>query len=190
LPLTSIAMGLLVINAAAFASVETSANRQQLIYGIVLTIAALALWAWYAIANARALDQRPATDALVWTGLTGLGTAAATVPIALAGWLFGWSEIPIRGLFNVDGMRLLFWGLVLCVVSSWLATWAWSIASQRLPVSLAGQLIVSETLFALVYGFLYEQRWPSLVEAIGSTLLIAGVILAIRAFAETPQPQQ
>jgi drug/metabolite transporter (DMT)-like permease len=182
LPLACIVAGLAVVNVDAFLTAGTPADRTRLMVGIALTVAALALWTWYAIANARAMQERPHVDAITWTGLTGLGTAAATLPIAVLGWLGGLSEMPMRGLWNADGMRLIAWGVILGFVSSWLATWAWSIASQRLPVSLTGQLIVSETLFALLYGFIYEQRWPTTPEWLGSTFLIAGVILAIRVF--------
>ena len=37
---------------------------------------------------------------------------------------------------------------------------AWWQASQRLSASLCGQLIVSETLFALVYSFVWDAAWP------------------------------
>jgi drug/metabolite transporter (DMT)-like permease len=186
LPLSLIGCGLAVINADAVLAAATPADRNRLLAGIALTLTALALWTWYALANARAMHARPHIDALTWTGLTGLGTAAATLPIAVVGWSGGLSALPALGLWTPDGTRLLIWGAILGVVSSWLATWAWSIASQRLPVSLTGQLIVSETLFALLYGFIYEHRWPSTPEWLGSGLLIGGVVLAVRAFAAQP----
>jgi hypothetical protein len=41
----------------------------------------------------------------------------------------------------------------------------WNAASRLLPLSLSGQLIVFETLFALLYGFLHDARWPLPLES-------------------------
>lgn len=67
-------------------------------------------------------------------------------------------------------------------LSSWAATWAWAIAARRLPVSLAAQLIVAETVFARVYGAIYQRRWPSGAESMGAGLLLMGVFVALRSF--------
>jgi drug/metabolite transporter (DMT)-like permease len=182
LPLSLIAIGLTVINGEALLKAATPASRADFALGIALTLAALALWTWYGLANDRALDARPQMTAATWAALTGLGTALSLVPVAVIGPLIGLSNVPALGLPAGDFGRLLLWGAILGVLASWAATWAWAIASQRLPVSLTGQLIVSETLFALVYGFFYEGRWPSVAEAIGAALLIAGVVSAIRTF--------
>jgi len=41
---------------------------------------------------------------------------------------------------------------------------------------MTGQMIVFETLFALLYGFLWEGRWPTMLESVAMVLLVAGVI--------------
>ncbi|MFT4191829.1 MAG: hypothetical protein QM617_09950, partial [Comamonas sp.] len=56
----------------------------------------------------------------------------------------------------------------------------WNIASRRVPVTLSGQLIISETLFALLYGFVYGQQWPRLLEAVAIALLVGGVAWAVQ----------
>lgn len=78
----------------------------------------------------------------------------------------------------------LAWALLMGLAGSWLATWFWSIASARLPLALAAQLIVAETVFGLIFGFVFAGRWPSAIEAGGALLQIAGVMLTIRAFHE------
>src|SRR5206468_7815576 len=52
----------------------------------------------------------------------------------------------------------------------------WNRASRLLPLALTGQMIVFETLFALLYGFLWERRWPTLLETLAMVLLVAGVL--------------
>ena len=55
----------------------------------------------------------------------------------------------------------------------------WNAATRRLPMSLGGQLIVFETLFACAYAYLNEQRLPGPVEALAIVLLTVGVLWAI-----------
>ena len=65
--------------------------------------------------------------------------------------------------------------------SSWLAGWWWNVASQRLPTSLSGQLIVSETVFALVYSFAWDGTWPTAAQTAAAACFVGGILLSIRA---------
>jgi drug/metabolite transporter (DMT)-like permease len=69
--------------------------------------------------------------------------------------------------------------------ASWLGTLCWNEASQRLPTTLVGQLIVFETLSALAYAFLLRGAWPQPLTALGIALLVGGVMWALRV---KPQP--
>jgi drug/metabolite transporter (DMT)-like permease len=73
-------------------------------------------------------------------------------------------------------------GLMLAIglCSSWLGTLCWNEASQRLPTSLSGQLIVFETLAALAYAFVWRQQMPPAATLAGIALLVAGVVSALR----------
>jgi drug/metabolite transporter (DMT)-like permease len=71
--------------------------------------------------------------------------------------------------------------IALGIGSAWLATILWNIASQRLDASLCGQLIVSETLFALLYAFVWDGHWPGLAQAGAAVLFSLGILAAIRA---------
>ena len=57
----------------------------------------------------------------------------------------------------------------------------WNVASQRLPASLCGQLIVSETLFALCYDALWSRAWPDALQLAAAALFTLGILAAIRA---------
>jgi drug/metabolite transporter (DMT)-like permease len=105
--------------------------------------------------------------------------------------MMGWSRIPDVGLGGAEGMRFLLWAIFTGVIASWVAQYFWTVASQKLPLALSAQLIVAETVFALIYGFAFEARWPSAAEWIGGGLLIAGVLLGVRTFyAPAPAPSQ
>jgi drug/metabolite transporter (DMT)-like permease len=70
--------------------------------------------------------------------------------------------------------------LAIGLLSSWLGTLCWNEASQRLPTTLVGQLIVFETLSALSYAYALRGRWPLPATLAGIALLVAGVIWALR----------
>ena len=57
-----------------------------------------------------------------------------------------------------------------------------------MPVTLCGTLILSETLFAFLYGFIYQQRMPRPLELLAITLMIAGTVWSVRAHDRDPTP--
>ena len=67
------------------------------------------------------------------------------------------------------------------ILSAWLATILWNVASRRLSASLCGQLIVSETLFALAYSFAWDGRWPTAWQAAAVVLFTLGILASIKA---------
>ena len=85
-----------------------------------------------------------------------------------------------------DGRWHTFWmlNLGLAVGASWLGNGLWNAASKRLPLTLSGQMIVFETLFALLYAFIYDQRLPRPLEMAAILLLVAGVCWSVRQHAD------
>jgi drug/metabolite transporter (DMT)-like permease len=76
-----------------------------------------------------------------------------------------------------DFLLLMF---AIGLFASWLGTLCWNEASQRLPPTLSGQLIVFETLAALAYAFALRKSVPQVETFIGVALLVAGVVWAVR----------
>ncbi|AKJ32164.1 DMT family transporter [Caldimonas brevitalea] len=144
--------------------------------GVACATAALACWTAYAMLNARWLKREPSLPNAVWTHLLGVATLIGLLP------LLAFNEAPAATPAMREAQAGLYAAvsLTMGLGASWLATWLWNIASRRLPTSLAGQLIVSETLFALAYGYLYEQRWPQPAEWAAATLFTLGVVWAVR----------
>ncbi|MCJ2092182.1 DMT family transporter [Methylobacterium sp. J-072] len=146
--------------------------------GLVLALVALASWAFYGVRNAEFLAHEKQTNIVAWTALTGIATLVTLVPVAAllpGGQLSLW-----HGSIGGAG-PLLLWGTALGLLSSWAATWLWNIASRSLPAEVLGYLIVSETVFAILYAFVLEQRLPTTAEIVSVVLLIGGVSLGIRA---------
>lgn len=179
-PLGLVVAGLLLVNAAVFADADLP-HRADIVAGTLCSCGALAIWVVYAVVNARVMRAPGAPDALRWTGLQGFGAAVGSLGLLpLTSFRSG---ADLSALVTTGpGLHFLAWAAVMGVGGSWLATWCWVVASRRLPLALASQLITGETVFGLIYGFVYERRWPGSFEGIGALLQIAGVALAIAAF--------
>lgn len=175
------AIGLALVNASIFDQGSMATAKSPAI-GIVLAIAAVSLWTWFGLANQRAIAQRPEMDAGIWTALILAGGGLemlAFVPIGLALDVF---KIPYLGLGWENAAPLYLWGTSLAVFASIGGALAWTLASQRLPVALSAQLLVSETIFGTVFGLAVHGRLPTTTEAAGIAVLITGVVTTIRVF--------
>ncbi len=181
LPLGLALVGLLLVNVHSLDGLAHGSAGNTLV-GIVFSIAAVALWTLFGVTNQAALRQRPQMDARTWTALMMVGGAleiALFIPVGLALGLF---RVPQLGLGGSAGSTFLLFALALALLGSIAGSWAWTIASQRLPIGLAGQLIATETIFATTFGLLASQRWPAWYEAAGVALLLLGVVVAIGVF--------
>ena len=96
-----------------------------------------------------------------------------------------WTWYPIRNAEWLDFVALMF---AIGLFASWIGTLCWNEASQRLPPTLSGQLIVFEALAALSYAFLLRGEGPRLETLVGIALLVAGVVWAVRGQPATAAP--
>ena len=136
----------------------------------------MACWTAFALLNARWLRRHPRVSAADWANWLGVATGLGGLALALT------QGTPLPRLVAQPGWPLF--ALVVLAIglgSSWLATVLWNLASQRLPPSLCGQLIVSETLFALLYSFLWDGRWPGALALAAAALFTAGILASIKA---------
>jgi drug/metabolite transporter (DMT)-like permease len=157
--------------------------------GAVLAVGAVACWTWYPLRNADWLRAHAERSPRTWATAQGL----ATLPLALLGYLafVGISALAAGKpplLLGPQPARFVLLMLAVGLLASWLGTLCWNEASQRLPTRLAGQLIVFETLAALAYAFALRGAVPPWATLAGIVLLMAGVLLALRArpVAEAP----
>lgn len=185
--LCAIALGIGLVNHAELAALDPSADLARYALGALLAVGAVACWTWYPLRNADWLQAHADRSPTTWATAQGL----ATLPLALAGYLgfLLWS-----GATGTEGFALpfgprpaAFIGVmaVMAFFASWLGTLCWNQASQRLPTTLVGQLIVFETLSALAYAFVLRGEPPGGTTLAGIALLIAGVSWALRA---KPEP--
>jgi drug/metabolite transporter (DMT)-like permease len=155
--------------------------------GALLAVGAVICWTWYPIRNADWLRAHAERSPRVWATAQGV----ATLPLAAAGFalFWAWNDATGQALEMPFGPTPgLFLGLMFAIglFASWLGTLCWNEASQRLPPSLAGQLIVFETLAALSYAWVLRGRWPDSFTLAGAGLLVAGVAWALRTATQPP----
>jgi drug/metabolite transporter (DMT)-like permease len=149
--------------------------------GALLAVGAVACWTWYPIRNADWLRSHADRSPRAWATAQGV----ATLPLAALGFalFWAWSGATDQAFEMPFGPTPgLFLGLMFAIglFASWLGTLCWNEASQRLPPSLVGQLIVFETLAALSYAWALRGRWPDGFTLAGAALLVAGVAWALR----------
>ncbi|HEV2608951.1 MAG TPA: DMT family transporter [Noviherbaspirillum sp.] len=176
-------IGLMLVNISELEHLDGKRPLADYVIGCVIALGAVAAWTWYPIMNARHLKRNTHIRSSTWATAQGL----ATLPLALAG--FAVYGIYVHAgdstyAFPLGPRPLPFIGLMLTLglCASWLGTLLWNRASQKLPTSLTGQLIVFETLSALLYAFVLRGQAPASQVVAGIVMLCVGVVLGIRAF--------
>ncbi len=144
--------------------------------GVGFACLAMVSWTVFGLINAHWLAKHPEVSASTWANWLGIATGLGALLLWLA------AGTPVQALNTLDNRA---WLVFVCVAtgigSAWLPTIFWNVASQRLSASLCGQLIVAETIFGLVYSFLWDQSWPSGLQLAACILFIAGILASIRA---------
>lgn len=176
-----IAAGLGCVNHDELSHLGDDADLARYAQGALLAVGAVACWTWYPLRNADWLRAHAGRSPTTWATAQGV----ATLPLAAMGFagFWAWSAVTGSGFALPLGTTpAKFVGLMLAtgLLASWLGTLCWNAASQRLPTTLTGQLIVFETLAALAYAFVLRGRAPGPLTLAGIALLVAGVAWALR----------
>lgn len=163
---------------------NTDVSLKMRIAGLLCAAGALACWAAYSVWNRRWLLRFPELSSWDWMLVTGTATGAAALLLAIPAFL---GPVLLSGSAPQvhhhagDWLRFLMVVGAMAVLSSVVGNSFWNAASRLLPSTMIGQMIVFETLFALLYGFLYEQRLPSMPEWLAIGSLIAGIVWSAHA---------
>ena len=155
--------------------------------GLLYASGALASWTAYAVGNSRWLARLKSVTPHEWSLLTGLVTGAEALLLAVPALLP--ALMPASATHSASDW-LHFTAVVtsVAILCSIIGNGFWNYASRALPLTLTGQMIVFETLFAALYGFLWEARWPTVIEAAAMVLLVAGVASCALAHGPRPAP--
>ena len=178
-----IAAGIALVNQVELQQLraEPNADLGRYALGALLAMCAVVCWTWYPIRNADWLRNHTGRSPRSWATAQGL----TTLPLAIVGyagtWLvFALTDAPWQMPFGPRPAAYVGLMFAIGLLASWAGTLCWNEASQRLPTTLVGQLIVFETLSALAYAFMLRGAWPAPSTAAGIALLVAGVLWALR----------
>ena len=191
LPLAVVCAGIACINIDLFMHAQAAgASLWRTGGGVLCATGALLCWSWYSLDNARYLKRNPHFSSAEWSALYGIASGAIALAIAAVALPLFYSAI--SGAAGAASGRdwSLFWitNALLALGASVIGNHLWNIASRRVAVTLSGQLILFETLFALLYGFIYRQALPRPLELAAIVLLVAGVAWSVRVHAMEEQP--
>lgn len=155
---------------------QGSAGRQ--LFGLLCAVGALACWTAFAIGNARSLVRMPHLSSHDWNLLLGVVTGAQCLlllPLAVA-MAMG------MGAHGAEAwVRLGAVSVGVAVLASIGGNALWNRMSRLLPLTLVGQMILFETLFALVYGWLWEWRAPAPLEIAALAFVVLSVLACLAA---------
>ncbi|WP_066272381.1 DMT family transporter [Hydrogenophaga palleronii] len=144
--------------------------------GFLCAVGALAAWTTYAVSNSRWLLRLDHVSSHDWSLLTGLVTGGLALLLAVPAFMGGAGEHTPAQWWGFIGVAVS-----MAVVASVVGNAFWNQASRLLPLTMIGQMILFETLFALLYGFLWEARWPTALETLAMLLVGASVLAGISA---------
>lgn len=146
------------------------------VVGVLCAVGALASWTTFAVSNSRQLARLPQVSEHDWNLATGVVTGAQALVLVLLAWVLG----------NNNHTSAEWWRLIAVVTGVALAASMagnalWNRMSRLLPLTMVGQMILFETLFALLYGFMWEQRLPTLWEMAAMLLVVLSVLSCMHA---------
>ena len=171
-------LGLTLLGLAMMMRAEGTVSSQGHDFwrGVAFAVASMMCWTAFGLLNATWLKKHPEVSATTWANWLGVATGLG----ALGLWMAAGSDANVL-LAQQNRVQSALICIATGIGSAWFATILWNIASQRLSASLCGQLIVSETLFALFYSFVWDGQWPTLLQALACVLFAAGILASIRA---------
>ncbi|MDP1686834.1 MAG: DMT family transporter [Hydrogenophaga sp.] len=178
----SLVPGLLLTVAGMALMMQATAHGQgdgvatDLWLGIFYAVLAMLSWTAFGLLNARWLSKHPEVNSTLWANWLGVAAGAGALVIwAVAG-------TDLATLIARPGFGTF---VLVCAVTgigaAWVASVLWNMASRRLSASLAGQLIVSETVFGLVYSFAWDGAWPAALQWAACVLFVLGILASIKA---------
>jgi drug/metabolite transporter (DMT)-like permease len=178
----SLVPGLLLTVAGMALMMQVTAHGQDegvaadLWLGIFYAVLAMVSWTAFGLLNARWLARHPEVNSTLWANWLGVAAGAG----ALAIWAVAGTDLATLVARPGFGTFVLVCA-VTGIGAAWVASVLWNMASRRLSASLAGQLIVSETVFGLLYSFAWDGAWPAALQWSACALFVLGILASIKA---------
>lgn len=174
-PILLAALAVVLIGWESLSREALNRDVSQVLIGLACGLAALLSWSAYAIGNSRWMARLPQVSAQDWSLLTGVVTGGFALLLAIP------AVVEANGQTTDQWARLAAASMGVAILASIVGNAFWNQASRLLPLSMLGQMIVFETLFAFAYGYLWESRWPTVIEITAMAMMVVSVLWCVRA---------
>lgn len=172
-------MGLAILTFEKLAIVQVPENS-GIYYGLL--VLALLSWTIYSVENSKFIKSTTQLSPEKISQLMGL----LSFPCILLFMSQIVSQDELKTLLEKSNLvAFLLGSMALGFGSSFIANRLWNKASSRLPNSLMGPLMISETAAGLTYSFIFEHRLPTTYETLALTLFAFGVALCLKRKGDT-----
>jgi drug/metabolite transporter (DMT)-like permease len=184
-PLAMVGAAVIAMNADVFMHAKEQGGDPFVTFlGVLCATGALFCWTYYALDNARFLKKHPEFSGALSSGVISLVIAVVAFV------LYGDQVTGAAGVASGrDWTKFVIANFLLALGASVIGNHLWNVASRRVPLTLCGTLILSETLFAFLYGFIYQQRLPRPLEVLAIVLMVAGTAWSVSVHHEPEPPQ-
>lgn len=191
LPSILITAGLIIMKVEVLSHSDNSLSFEHVV-GIFCSFLALFFWTWFVVANNRFLKNNSELNFFEWSTMIGVSTFTVVIITLFVYGFFIWDENDVARYFNLSSEMQFFIlaTAILGFLCSWLGSYLWNSGSIKLPVSFGGQLTIFETLFGLMFVYIYEERIPTLLESLGIFLMLAAILYTMRSFARIANPSE
>lgn len=181
LPISLVAVGIIFVHANDL-RVDPDISMERFWVGLLFTVSSIAMWAWYAVHNAQYLKSQKDLSFNEFNMVIGVWCLLLTLISmgAMAVWPLEQFHLTSPNLTSPQLAWFLIAASLLGLFASFMGTFFWHRASRMLPVTLAGQILVAETCFGLLYTYIHQQRLPRLYEWAGFVLVVTGVLISMR----------
>jgi drug/metabolite transporter (DMT)-like permease len=174
IPSLLILFGLILINVPY---ISMSSSITEFLFGIFCALVSLSAWSWYVVDNAHFLSQNPDLKSGDWATMIGVTTLVWVAIMSVV-----CSPAIEFSKFWTPGQPLLHFiigSLILGSLCSWLGAYLWNIASLRIPVTLAGQMTIFESIFGLLFIYSINRHTPPPLECLGIAFLLGAILYGI-----------
>ena len=185
-PLTFILTGLILFYWEKLSIIQDMSRVKDMFFSVFFALLALLSWTWYGVQNARYLKQKQACGQKLkdsdWSVIIGICSLIVTILALCFLALIGvWNPFTIIKIFKTPQLAMTYIAvsLVLGVLVSYCTTVLWNRISRELPVSLAGQLLVFETISSILYEAMADQTIPSTHEILSICIILLGVVFGV-----------
>lgn len=189
-PCIAIGSGLILVNIPALQASSFEKSASLYCTGLLFAFIALISWSIFAVANGRLLKKFPTLSSRDWSSIIGIASLVWVMVIGLVFMMFTPEPFLYKFLVWTPELQTFIIGsIILGLLCSWTGAFLWNKGSSMLPISLAGQLTIFETLFGLLFVYLLLQRVPEIIELVGMAIILIGIYSSIRAFAKAQKLQ-